>query len=462
MTFLCLTTLTYSQLRLPALMSSGMVLQQKDTVKLWGWAHPGEWVYIKCGWKTQRDSVRADNGAKWIAKISTPSAGGPYDIVFSTGNSSKTLSDVLIGEVWVCSGQSNMEWNYHHRLRQIKEELPVCYNPNIRFFHVPKMTSDFEQDDVHGTWEVCDSNTLKKFSAVGYFFGKRLNNQLNVPIGLINASWGGTPAEVWTPESCISQDKTLKDAAQKLRVFEWWPEKPGKTYNAMIAPLTKYNVAGAIWYQGESNTLTNSTYYPLMTTMIQAWRKAWGKELAFNLVQIAPYKYENKNVGALLQEAQSKLLSNPKTGVIVITDLVENIRDIHPQNKRDVGIRLANWALSETYHIQGIPYRSPQFQNTSIKGSKIEITFSNCPNGLTNKGNNITGFYISGAKEQWYPAECEISGNKITLWNANVAKPQHVRYGFGNTIIGNVFSTEGLPVAPFRTDHWVVDQSADN
>ncbi len=456
---LFISIISVAQLRLPSLVSSGMVLQQNDSVKLWGWAGPDNMVYVTTSWDNRKDSVRANNGAKWSLKVKTPKAGGPYNIKLTTRGITITLEDILIGEVWVCSGQSNMEWSYYNGLQDIRAELPTCYNKNIRFFHIDKTTADYPQDDVKGSWETCDSTSIKRFSAVGYFFGKRLHQELNVPVGLINSSWGGTPAETWVPESKMASDPVLNEAAGKLQTFRWWPTASGKAYNAMIAPLTNYNIAGALWYQGESNAGTNSTYYKLMTTLIDAWRAAWQKDFYFDLVQIAPYQYGNHNVGALVQEAQTKLLSHPKTGVIVITDLVADIKNIHPTNKHDVGARLGNWALAETYGVSGIAYKSPQFQTMEIVKGKAVITFSNAPAGLMAKDKVISGFFISGATEEWLPAEAKIEGNKITVWNKTVKAPAQVRFGFGNTIIGNVVSKEGLPVIPFRTDHWEVDQS---
>jgi sialate O-acetylesterase len=456
--FLSLTA--FAQLRLPALVSSGMVLQQNDSVNLWGWAGPDEWVYITTGWDNRKDSTRANNGAKWSLKVKTPKAGGPYAIKIKTRNVTTTLDNVLIGEVWLCSGQSNMDWSYYHGLKDVKAELPTCYNKNIRFFHILKTTADYPQDDVKGNWEVCDSTSLKRFSAVAYFFAKRINQQLNIPVGLIHASWGGTPAETWVSESVIKNDVVLNEAVNKLQTFRWWPSAAGKAYNAMIAPVTNFNIAGALWYQGESNTGTNSTYYPLMVALINSWRAAWQKDFYFNLVQIAPYAYGNNNIGALVQEAQAKLLSHSKTGVIIITDLVDNINDIHPTNKHDVGLRLANWALGESYGVKSIAYKSPQFQSMEVVKGKAILTFQNAPNGLICNEKTISGFYLSGDKEQWFPAEARIEGNKITVWCKSVPVPAQVRFGFGNTLIGNLFSKEGLPVIPFRTDNWVVDQSA--
>jgi sialate O-acetylesterase len=365
----------------------------------------------------------------------------------------------MIGEVWVCSGQSNMEWSYNNGEKDTHTELATCATNNIHFFHIPKTTAEAPQDDVKGEWVVCDSNTIKGFSAIGYFFGKKLQQQLNMPIGLINSSWGGTPAEVWTPETLVTNDEILKTAAGKLKPAAWWPNLPGLTYNAMIAPVTPFNIAGAIWYQGESNASTNDAYNKLFTTMINAWRGVWKKDLPFYYVQIAPYKYGNNNIGALLQEAQTKTMAYPNVGMVVITDLIDSVTNIHPSHKRGVGNRLADWALAETYHRPGINYKNPSYKSSESKGSNLVVSFSNVPNGFQISDGVIKGFYISGANENWLPAEGKIEKDKIVIWNKQVKQPVHIRYGFGNILVGNVSSTEGLPLTPFRTDSWPVDQS---
>jgi sialate O-acetylesterase len=448
-----------AQLRLPAIISSGMVLQQNDSATLWGWAGPGEKVFVLTSWNYKSDSTITGNGAKWRIKVKTPAAGGPYTITINSRANPVVLQNIMIGEVWVCSGQSNMEWSYNNGEKDTRAELPVCATNSIHFFQVPKSTADAPQDDLKGQWVSCDSNTLKSFSAVGYFFGKRLLQQLNVPIGLINTSWGGTPAEVWTPEDLVVNDGVLKTAAAKLTPANWWPNEPGKTYNAMIAPLTRFSIAGAIWYQGESNANTSDTYNKLLTTMINAWRSAWKKDFPFYYVQIAPYKYGNYNVGALLQEAQAKTLSHPNTGMVVITDLIDSVTNIHPSHKREVGNRLANWALAETYRRPKVLYKSPEFKSIKVKGATLIVSFSNAPNGFQVKDRVINGFFISGANENWQPAEAKIDKGKIILWNKDLKQPLYIRYGFSNTMVGSVFSAEGLPLTPFRTDTWPVDQN---
>ena len=238
--------ISYAEVRLPAVLSSNVVLQQQSKVKLWGWAAPAEMVYITTSWDNKTDSVKATRDANWQLFVQTPPAGGPYTITFK-GQNTITLEDVMIGEVWICSGQSNMEMNEQWGLPDVKAELPTCANKNIRFFYIPKTTSTTPQDDCKASWTLCDSSTLKAFSAVGYFFGKKLNKDLNVPIGLINSNWGGTPAEVWTPADLINNDPELKASAEKLKPKDGWPKTPGATFNGMLAPVTNFSIAGAIW-----------------------------------------------------------------------------------------------------------------------------------------------------------------------------------------------------------------------
>lgn len=453
--FICLTLVCHANIRLPAVISSNMVLQQQSNVKLWGWCGPGEKIVVTTSWNNKTDTAVGTRDAKWQIGIQTPAAGGPYTITLK-GSNTIVLENILIGEVWVCSGQSNMEWSYYNKLKDIADELPTCYNTNIRFFHIPKTTAEYPQDDCAAQWAICDSNTLKSFSAVGYFFGKKLNKDLNVPIGLINTSWGGTPAEVWTPEESVNNDAELKSAAAKQEPKNWWPYLPGATYNAMIAPITKYGIAGSIWYQGESNTGTAATYSKLLTTMIDSWRKAWNKDFPFYFVQIAPFKYGNNYIGALLREQQTKAMAHPNTGMVVISDLVADTANIHPTNKHDVGARLANWALHDTYKKEGFAFKSPLYKNMEVKKGKAYIEFDNAPNGLMAKDKIITELYVAGSDQQFYPAEAKIEKDKLVVWSKQVKEPVAVRYAFSNTGIGNLYNKEELPVCPFRTDSWDV------
>ena len=257
LTIISLTTKSFAIIRLPPIMSSNMVLQQNSQATLWGWADPSERFTIISSWKTTVDSVTAFNSGKWKAKINTPTGGGPYTIIIKGRVNTIVLENILIGEVWLCSGQSNMEMS---NTQQIKEELPNSKNDNIRFFTVAKKTSEHPQDHCEGQWVSCNEETLRRFSAVAYFFGKKLNKDLNVPIALIQSAWSGTPVELWEPDEVINSDPSMKEAATKIRDVTYRPNKPALIYNAMIYPISNYTIAGTIWYQGEGNTVRASTY----------------------------------------------------------------------------------------------------------------------------------------------------------------------------------------------------------
>ena len=441
--------------RLPSILGSHMVLQQNSEVNLWGWCSPTEKITIKTNWDTITYRTTGESSAKWIQKIKTPAAGGPYKI---TINNTTVLEDVMIGEIWLCSGQSNMEYGGDQGLKQSLEEAPNANNQNIRFFYIPKSTSDFPQENCEGSWKVCTPEEMKHFSAIGYFFGKNLQQALKIPIGLINSNWGGTPAEVWTPKQLIENDPELKTASQKLTRDGRWPILPGYTFNAMINPITNFEISGTIWYQGETNTGTYSTYKQLMNTMIGSWRKAWQKNFPFYFVQIAPFSgYGNNNVCALLRETQTSCLSIPKTGMVVISDLVDNLSNIHPVNKIDVASRLANLALSDYYGKAGLNYKYPMYKAMKSEKGKITIQFDNADNGLISKDKIISECYIAGDDRQFLPAMAKIDGNNLIVWNKTIKAPVAVRFGFSNTAIPNLFSKEGLPVSLFRTDNWEVD-----
>src|SRR6188768_4014377 len=278
------TSKSFAIIKLPPIMSSNMVLQQKSQSTLWGWADPSERFTIECSWKNTADSVTAFNSGKWEAKISTPAAGGPYTITIKGRRNTIVLENILVGEVWVCSGQSNMEMS---NTKQIQEELPNSKNDKIRFFTVAKKTSEYPQDHCEGEWVSCNEETLRRFSAVAYFFGKKLHTELNVPIGLIQSAWSGTPVELWEPNEVIESDPVMKEAANKIKEVTYRPNKPGFIYNAMIYPISNYTIAGTTWYQGEGNTARASTYEKMFTGMIGAWRKQFGQDFQFYYVQIA-------------------------------------------------------------------------------------------------------------------------------------------------------------------------------
>lgn len=454
--FVLFSNILFANIRLPAIIGSHMVLQQKSEVAIWGWCDVSEKIKLKTTWDTTTYSVTGSTSAKWEIKVNTPAAGGPYSITID-GNNEIKLEDVLIGEVWLCSGQSNMEMSVNWGL-PYQADVAKATDKNIRFFSIPRTTADYPQDDVKAEWVVCSPEQMKIFSAAGYFFGKTVRENLNSPVGLINSSWGGTPAEVWTPSTTIAQDAVLKDAAAKLSPVPWGPVYPAATYNAMIYPITKFSIAGAIWYQGEANVEAAATYSELFSNMIIAWRKAWQKDFPFYYVQIAPFAgYGDNSSSAFLREAQTKALSTAKTGMIVITDLVDNINDIHPKMKKEVGLRLANYALSETYNKKGIAYKSPVYKSMRIEKDKIRIDFDNADHGLMAKGDTLAEFFMAGDDKVFVPATAKIEGNGVLVWNKNVKNPVAVRFAFRNGAVPNLFSKEGLPVNPFRTDDWKVD-----
>lgn len=449
----------FADVRLPAIIGSHMVLQQSTQATLWGWCEPGEKIIVRPSWDTTTYSATGTSGASWMVTVQTPKAGGAYNIAIK-GNNAINLEDVLIGEVWLCSGQSNMEMNVNWGL-PYQKEVSEATNNQIRFFHIPRTTAKYPQDDVKAKWMVCTPDEMKKFSAVGYFFGKGITDKLKIPVGLINASWGGTPAEVWTPDSVVQSNILLKEAAGKINSSQWWPVTPSATFNAMIYPLQNFSIAGSIWYQGESNTGTASSYYPLLTSMIESWRKGWKEEFPFYLVQIAPFAgYGNQNIAVLLREQQTKIATYPNTGMIVIHDLVDNINDIHPKMKKEVGERLAALALAQTYHLDGLAYKYPQYQSMKVEKDKIRIGFSNADAGLMIKGKELTDFSIAGEDKVFVSAQAKIDGANVVVWSKDVKKPVAVRFGFNNSAMPNLFSKEGLPANIFRTDDWEVDTGA--
>lgn len=442
-----------AEVRLPAILGNHMVLQQESEVTIWGWCQPGEKISLHTTWDTVSYRATGNSSAKFSIEIHTPAAGGPYRI-FIQGQNDLTIDDVLIGEVWLCSGQSNMEMSFSWGVKRYTGDIAQSSQSQIRLFHIPKLTALWPQEDTKGFWVVCNPEDMKTFSLAGYFFGQKLQEVLSRPVGLIEASWGGTPAEVWTPLDSVTSDPVLRGAADSLKSSDFWPIEPGATFNAMIYPLIHYRIAGVIWYQGESNTQTASTYHQLFSTMIRSWRIRWGLKFPFYYVQIAPFSGYGGMTGALLQEAQTQTLGLENTGMVVISDLVDDVTNIHPRDKKDVGYRLAYLALSDTYHKEGFPFTYPSFHSMEIVRSQIHITLTVATGGLVVKAGEPTGFYIAGKDHIFWPATAKIEGNSLWVSSPQVANPEAVRYDFTNTAVPNLFSKDGLPVNGFRTDHW--------
>src|SRR6185312_7224375 len=311
--FLLITFNLFAEIKLPGILGSHMVLQENSEVNLWGWANPSEIIKVRVDWDTTTyNSITGFRSGRWNLKVKTPKAGGPYKIIIA-GTNEIILEDVMVGDVWLCGGQSNMEISANGGIKQAQEEAPQATNSLIRFFYVPKVSSEYPQDDTKGRWVVCNPQDMRNFSAVGYFFGKRLQNQLKQPVGLINANWGGTGAEVWTPTELINSDPSLKKAAETTALTnDCCPIESGSLFNGMIYPITNYNISGVIWYQGETNRFNYSTYPSLLTTMVSAWRRLWKYDFPFYYVQIAPFSdFGLANYVALMRDAQTKCMSIP-------------------------------------------------------------------------------------------------------------------------------------------------------
>jgi sialate O-acetylesterase len=443
---------TIAKISLPAIFNDHMVLQRNAEVKLWGWASPNEKVTVITSWKGSVNIDTADNYANWDVTFKTPEAGGPHTITI-IGSNTLVLEDVLIGEVWLCSGQSNMEWSARIGIDNSTKEVMKANFPMIRLFQVAKASSPDRQLDCKGEWKSCRSETMIDFSAVAYFFGRELHQNLEIPIGLINSSWGGTPAEAWMNSEVIESDAYLKEAAAMHKEVPWCPTKPGYTYNTMLAPIIPFKIAGAIWYQGEGNTVNPIQYRKMFPTMITNWRSEWGYDFPFYYVQIAPFDYGKGNRGTLVREAQLMSLSTPNTGMVVTSD-IGNIKDIHPRNKQDVGKRLANWALARTYGMENVSYSGPLYREMKIEGSKIRIYFNFANNGLVAKGEGLTHFQVAGKDQKFQKADAKIDGSSIIVYSNRVKDPVAVRFGWSNTAEPNLFNKEGLPASCFRTDDW--------
>ncbi|GAA6766584.1 sialate O-acetylesterase [Flavobacterium sp. CGRL1] len=440
-----------ANITLPNIFGDNMVLQRNSEVKIWGWANPKEEIKLVSGWNNQEYKTVANNQAKWELTIKTPEAGGPYTISIK-GYNEVVLKNILIGEVWLCSGQSNMEMSASWGIDNGNEEVKNAANPNIRFFTVSKSTAVTPQNNVLGNWVESTPETMKYFSAVGYFFAKRLREDLkNVPIGLISSNWGGTPAEIWMPEEVVQNDPVLLENAKKLNEQEYGPHQPGRAYNAMIAPITGFKIAGTIWYQGESN-VGSLVYDKTLSALIASWRKAWNDEFPFYFVQIAPYKNGTNNFSNVtVRNSQRKILKEvPKTGMVLTSDISDTI-DIHPKNKKSVGIRLADLALAETYKTNHNLVNGPLFKEIKTNKNKVTVSFD-YTEGLYFKDKKSNQFEVAGTDGFFYPAEASIKNSEVILTSKKVSNPVKVRFAWGNTIQPDLFNKANLPASCFTSE----------
>jgi len=429
-----------------------MVLQQNEDVKFWGWASNGEEVVIKPSWTTEVYKTKTNKYANWELFIKTPSFGGPFTITIS-GYNTIELKDVFIGEVWLCSGQSNMEMTptWFGGINNLDEEVNNAHHPNIRFFNIPKISTTAPQINVPAFWDVCTPETMKNSSAVAYFFARALQeNFKDIPIGLMISAWGGTPAEIWMPEKIITEDSVLLEASRQLKPVEWGPTEPARAYNAMIHPLAGFNLAGALWYQGESN-VGALNYDKTLTALINSWRTLWSKSFPVYYVQIAPFEYgEDHYGGAEIRNAQRKVLEmTENTGMIVIDD-VSTVDDIHPKDKKTVGLRLANLALKNHYKTKKGLVESPIFKDAIFNKNKAEVYFY-YSEGLYIKDEKSL-FEVAGDDRAFYPAKAKVKENHIIVSSRKVKDPKYVRFGWQNTAQSNVFNKANLPASIFTTE----------
>jgi len=474
-----------AEVKVTSLFSDGAVLQQGRAAPVWGTGKDGERITVTLQDQTVATTVKA---GRWQVRLKPLKAGGPFTMTV-TGENTITISNLLVGEVWVCSGQSNMAWPLS-RAANATETIAAAGDPQLRLFTVRRGAADTPATDAPGSWTESTPESAASFSAVGWFFGRELRRVLKVPVGLINSSVGGTPAEAWTSRAALEGDPELRQIleqhAQQVKNYDPAaareqrqqalakhkqavarakaegkepppaprapadprPKRPSGLYNAMIAPLQPYAIAGAIWYQGEANAGRAAQYQKLFPAMIQGWRQAWGQgEFPFLFVQIAPHQKMTPEI----REAQLLTWQKvPRTSMAVITDY-GNETNIHPTQKEPVGARLALAARAIAYG-EKVEYSGPVYSSMKVEGDRAVLSFTHLGGGLAAKEGELKGFTIAGADGNFVAAKAEIAGDKVMVSSPSVAKPVAVRYGWASTPDVNLFNKEGLPATPFRTD----------
>lgn len=456
----------YAEIKLPAIFSDNMLMQQNAQVNIWGKADGNKIVTIKASWSKRVIKTMADINGNWKVSISTPKSDGkPQTITLNDGKSLK-IENILLGELWLCSGQSNMEMPMKGFKNQPVEnsnmDILNSRNPNIRLFTVKRNASLIPQTDVSGQWQEVSPEVVKEFSATGYYFGRLLNKTLNVPVGLILIAWGGSWAESWMSEDMLKAFPQVKLPKSKSDIKEE-NRTPTTLYQGMIHPLLGLTIKGFIWYQGESNYDRASNYTELFSALVAGWRKNWALKdtLPFYYCQIAPYDYslvtaKGKEVinSAYLREAQLKAESMiPKSGMAVLLDAGLK-GGIHPTKKQVPGERLALLALTKTYGFQGVASESPVYKSMEIYNDTVQVSFDRAPMWITAKEGELKLFTLAGEDKIFHPAKAWIVRSKVFIKSDAVNNPVAVRYAFENYVEGDLYSTEGLPVSSFRSDNW--------
>ena len=458
---------------LPQILSSNMVLQRDKPLNIWGFAAAGEVVTVSFAGQVKQTITDADG--KWKVVLTPLKTSDIPAKMTIQGTNTIILDNILVGEVWLCSGQSNMEYAMR-KIAKVKkplkekpgypvDELEKAHNTQIRIFLVNRKELS-KPDSIHKSWNIAQDSALKNFSAAGYFFAKELQEKLNVPIGMISSAVSGSPIEPWVPKESF-QIGYFKD--QKVG------NDPGKFYKPMIEPLTPFALRGFLWYQGETNCFLkeNISYSYKMKALINSWRSAWTKasglqnaELPFYYVQIAPFNYSTAKGKVVLDEqtepefweAQTQLLRMPNTGIVVTTDLNDYPDDLHPTYKWEIGRRLALWALTNDYGHK-LTFSGPIYKAVTFKGGKAELEFEHIGQGLVSAdGKALDCFTIAGADGRFVPADAVIKGNKIIVSGKGLKKPVAVRFGFNETMRPNLYNKDGLPALPFRTDNPLTKQ----
>ena len=462
-----------AEVTLSPIIGSHMVLQRDAACPIWGWAEEGEEVTVEFAGQKQTAKPGADG--KWMIKLQPMKANATGQVMTIRGKNEVKLEDVLIGEVWLCSGQSNMEWSVSASMNP-KEEIATANEPRIRHIKVnnPPAKSPEAKVISPAGWQAASPKTVGGFTAVGYYFAREIVKELDVPVGLLGANWGGTRIEPWTAPVGFKDVPALSSIADKLDSYPETQEKVNKAdpttktieaklqsplalFNGRIAPLVPFAIRGALWYQGESNNGEGMLYTEKMKALIGGWRKVWEMpEMPFYFVQLAPFIYGGANPENLARiwEAQTAALKIPGTGMAVTTD-ISNIKDIHPKNKQEVGRRLALWALAKDYGKKDLVYSGPLYKGVTFDGAKAVVSFEHADGGLKSRNAEpLSHFQIAGEDKKFVPAKAEIAGNTVVVSAEGVAKPVAVRYGWSHDAEPNLANKAGLPASPFRTDDW--------
>ncbi|UKT64231.1 sialate O-acetylesterase [Pedobacter mucosus] len=451
----------FGDVKLAALFQSHMVLQQQENVMIWGWGKPGETVKIAPSWNKIITTQVLQDGS-WKTNIQTLKSGGTFSIKVSDKDSSIELTDILFGEVWLCLGQSNMNFplakgtTWKSGVYDYEKVVAAANYPEIRYFDVERQTSPTILKDCKGLWQACTPQTAGKLSAVAYYFAVELQKELNVPIGIITTTWGGTAIESWTKQSVFETDPAFASILEKAKQdkpnivdadsVNLNSRKYSYLYNAMIAPLIPFKIKGMLWYQGENNAKNADIYRQLFPAFINGLRADWNYDFPFYFVQLAPYKSSTPEI----REAQFltyKSVAN--TGMAVITDVGDST-DVHPRNKEVVGKRLSLWALAKTYG-KKVEYAGPMYKSVLFKENKALLEFD-FDKGLTSANDKLNEFTIAGVDKIFYPAEAVIKNNQVVVWSEKVAHPTAVRFGWKAAPQAQLFNAAKIPASSFRTD----------